>query len=65
MMTIRRESDDPYRVEYGLVALSEAANQTRSLDGRYLLPGRYDVADSFVPYLRPLMGPLQVPYRLY
>jgi ATP-dependent phosphofructokinase / diphosphate-dependent phosphofructokinase len=65
MVTIQRTSSAPYAATYGLVPLTEAANRTRSLDERYLLPDRYDVAESFLTYLEPLTGPLPVPYRLY
>lgn len=65
MVTIQRRSDTPYRADYGLTPLTEAANQTRSLDACYLLPDRYDVADRFLAYLEPLVGPLSAPYRLY
>ena len=65
MVTIERQSTDPYRVSYGLVPLTDAANQTRPLDPAYLLPDRYDVPESFQEYIQPLIGPLPAPYRLY
>lgn len=65
MVIIQRQSDEPYRVDYGVVSLTEAANRTRTLDERFLVPGEYDVADAFLPYIVPLVGPLQAPYRLY
>ena len=65
MVTIQRTSDAPYAAGYGLVPLTEAANQTRTLDAQYLLPDQYDVPDSFLTYLAPLVGPLPAPYRLY
>jgi 6-phosphofructokinase len=65
MVTIQRTSNTPYIAGYGLVPLTEAANQTRTLDECYLLPNQYDVAESFLTYLEPLTGPLPAPYRLY
>lgn len=65
MVTIQRRSDTPYQVDYGLVSLTDAANQTRVLDADYLRPDQYDVAERFLTYLDPLVGPLPAPYRLY
>jgi ATP-dependent phosphofructokinase / diphosphate-dependent phosphofructokinase len=65
MVTIQRRSDTPYRADCGLVSLTDAANQTRVLDEIYLLPDQYDVAERFLTYLEPLVGPLPAPYRLY
>jgi 6-phosphofructokinase len=65
MVTIQRESERPYRAGYGLVPLTRAANETRTLDGRFLLADRYDVAESFLSYIQPLVGALPIPYRLY
>jgi len=65
MVTIQRTADAPYAARYGLVPLTDAANQTRTLDAQYLLPDQYDVPDNFLTYLEPLVGPLPAPYRLY
>lgn len=65
MVTIMRESDMPYRAGYGAVPLPDAANQTRALDARYIVPDRYDIAEEFLSYIQPLVGPLPTPYRLY
>ena len=65
MVTIQRHNDSPYLAGYGLAPLTDAANQTRTLDAEYLLRDTYDVADRFLSYIGPLVGPLLAPYHLY
>lgn len=56
-VAIRRVSDDPYRVEYPRVELSDVAGHTRTLPPEYLF-GDHDVDPSYVEYLEPIVGPL-------
>ncbi|MCL4541542.1 MAG: diphosphate--fructose-6-phosphate 1-phosphotransferase [Chloroflexi bacterium] len=65
MVTIERLSSRPYRASYGLQRLDTIANETRKLDGAFLVSGRYDVAGEFIDYAAPLVGELPKSYRLY
>ncbi|MBI1372189.1 MAG: diphosphate--fructose-6-phosphate 1-phosphotransferase [Phycisphaera sp.] len=58
-IAIQRASDDPYKVEYTLVKLTDVAAKTKHLDEKYIVDGR-DIHDSFRTYLAPLVGPLPV-----
>lgn len=56
-IVIQRVSDDPYRVEYKRVELSDVAGKTRTLPLEYIVDG-CDIAPSFRSYLEPLLGEL-------
>jgi 6-phosphofructokinase len=45
-----------YSVEYRLTPLEEIAGKTRTMDARFLAPAKNDVTESFLLYLRPLLG---------
>ena len=56
-IAIQRVSDDPYRVEYKRVELSDVAGKTRTLPLEYVVDG-CDISPSFRTYLAPLLGAL-------
>ncbi|MCC7407122.1 MAG: 6-phosphofructokinase [Phycisphaeraceae bacterium] len=58
-IAIQRVSSDPYRVDYKLIALSDVAAKTRTLDPKYILDGK-DIDESFKAYLQPLVGKLPI-----
>jgi len=56
-VTIQRTSNDPYRVAYKLVRLSDVAAKTRTLPPEYI-QGDNNIAESYRQYLAPLVGEL-------
>ncbi|MCC7204783.1 MAG: 6-phosphofructokinase, partial [Phycisphaeraceae bacterium] len=58
-IAIQRVSSDPYRVDYKLIALTDVAAKTRTLDPKYILDGK-DIDESFKAYLQPLVGKLPI-----
>jgi 6-phosphofructokinase len=56
-IAIQRVSDDPYRVEYKRVELSDVAGKTRTLPLEYVIDG-CDISPGFRTYLAPLLGAL-------
>jgi hypothetical protein len=58
-VTIQRVSNDPYRVSYQLVKLTDVAAKTRTLDLKYIVNGN-NIDAGFQQYLRPLAGTLPV-----
>jgi len=56
-VAIERVNDEPYEAGYRLIALSDVAAKTRTMDPKHLVDGcRID--PSFLDYLRPLVGPM-------
>ena len=62
-IVIRREPGATYRAAFDVTELSNVAKNTRDLDERFLR-GDNDIDDSFLDYVRPLVGKLPVPTRL-
>ncbi|MBI1336153.1 MAG: diphosphate--fructose-6-phosphate 1-phosphotransferase [Phycisphaera sp.] len=58
-IAIQRVNNDPYRVEYQRIELSDVAGKTRTLDRRYIVDDN-NIADSFAEYLNPIVGKLPV-----
>jgi ATP-dependent phosphofructokinase / diphosphate-dependent phosphofructokinase len=58
-IAIQRVSDEPYRVAYKLIKLSDVAGKTRRLDPQHIVDDN-NIADSYRNYLLPLVGPLPV-----
>jgi 6-phosphofructokinase 1 len=58
-VAIVRVADNPYKVEFQRIELTDVAAKTRVMDPKYLLDG-CNIADSFKDYLRPIVGPLPV-----
>ncbi|MDX9722882.1 MAG: 6-phosphofructokinase, partial [Myxococcota bacterium] len=58
-IAINRVSNDPYEVEFNMVALEEVAAKTRHLPQEYIIGGN-DIDRSFRDYLAPIVGELPV-----
>lgn len=56
-IAIQRVSDEPYRVEYNVVKLTDVAAKTRHLPADWIVGGN-DISDAFVKYVTPIVGPL-------
>ncbi len=56
-IAIQRIGDDPYRVEYKRIELNDVAAKTRHLPEEWIVDG-CNMADDFVRYARPIVGPL-------
>lgn len=65
MVTLVRESDDPYAWTTGLAPLERVANAERKVPDAFISPEGNDVTDAFLAYARPLIGgPLPAYARL-
>ncbi len=62
MVTLVRESNDPYRCSTGLVELDAVANQEKYLPDAFINAAGNHVTDAFIAYARPLLGDLLPPY---
>ncbi len=58
-IAIQRVSDNPYKVEYKRIELTDVAAKTRTLDPKYIKNG-CDIDASFLDYLNPIIGKLPV-----
>jgi 6-phosphofructokinase 1 len=64
MVSIVRQSNDPYRWSLGTVPLAEAAVQAKPMPPEYIHEGGNDVTPACIEYLRPLVGPMPEYVRL-
>ncbi|NLJ97357.1 MAG: 6-phosphofructokinase [Clostridiales bacterium] len=55
MSAIKRLSNDPYRVEFILVPVSEVANHEKVVPMGWITPEGNDVTDEMMAYLKPLI----------
>lgn len=55
MAAIKRISDDPYRVEFISVPVSEVANHEKTVPLNWITPEGNDVTEEMMSYLRPLI----------
>ena len=55
MSAIKRLSNDPYRVEFILVPVSEVANHEKVVPMDWITPEGNDVTDEMMAYLKPLI----------
>jgi 6-phosphofructokinase len=62
MVTLVRESNDPYAWSTGLAALETVANAERRVPDEFIGPEGNDVTDAFMEYARPLVGGPLPPY---
>jgi 6-phosphofructokinase 1 len=58
MVTLQRVSENPYRVETGLVALDHVAGYERCVPREWIAPTGNDVLPEFLRYAAPLIGPI-------
>ena len=56
MVTLVRESDDPYRCGLGAAALTEIANTERHLPDAFIGADGRSLTPAFAAYARPLLG---------
>lgn len=64
MTSLRRISNDPYRVEYTTVPVSQVANQEKKIPVEWINEAGNDVKPELVEYLKPLIaGELKVEYK--
>jgi len=56
-VVMKRVSNAPYTIEYGLTDLANVARETKHLDPAYLKDGN-DVTQAFIDYAKPLVGEL-------
>ncbi|MGH2448619.1 MAG: 6-phosphofructokinase [Chloroflexota bacterium] len=61
MVTLVRESDEPYHCSAGSVGLERIANRQRLIPDEFLSQSGRDVSDRFIRYARPLLGPEPLP----
>ena len=64
MVSIVRESNQPYRWSLGTVPLSEVAIRAKPMPDEFITPEGNFVTPASVDYLRPLVGPLPEYARL-
>lgn len=58
MVTIERESNDPYVVRFGTIPLAQVANHERPLPDQFISADGMGVTPAFRRYIEPLVGPL-------
>lgn len=58
MVSIRRESNEPYRWSLDTASLAEVAERAKPMPAEYVTAEGYDVTPACLEYLRPLVGPL-------
>lgn len=56
MVTIKRPRGASYRVEYGIIPLSEVAGKDRPFPAEWISPSKVDVTNAFIDYVQPLLG---------
>ncbi len=57
MVTLVRESSEPYRWTTGLAPLEKIANAERKVPDAFISADGNDVTEAFLEYARPLIGP--------
>jgi len=57
MVTLVRQSNDPYRWTTGLARLEDVANAERLMPDEFLNAEGNNVTQAFLDYARPLIGP--------
>ncbi len=55
MVTIKRESNEPYQVSYGASPVCEIANKVKSVPPEFITPQGNDVTPEMISYLKPLI----------
>jgi len=58
MVTLVRESSQPYRWSLGTVPLADVAVRAKPMPDEFISPSGTDVTPAFLDYVRPLVGPL-------
>ena len=60
MVTMKRvnKPSEPYRIDFGTIALSEVANHERPMPDNYITKDGFGVTKAFLDYAAPLVGSL-------
>ena len=64
MVSIQRQSDEPYQWSLGTAPLSDVAIRAKPMPDAFISEDGFDVTEACVAYLRPLIGPLPEYVRL-
>ena len=56
---VRQTMDEPYKMTYKRIKLTDVAAKTRHLDPKYII-NNCNIDDSFKKYLAPIVGELPV-----
>jgi len=64
MVTLTRQSNDPYMCGTGTIALAEAANNAKRMPLDYINEAGNFPSPAFLDYARPLVGPLPTCHKL-
>ncbi len=64
MVSIERESDNPYRIRFGKVPLRDVAVAAKPMPGEFFNKERNHVSKAFIDYMKPLAGELPEFVRL-
>jgi 6-phosphofructokinase 1 len=64
MVTIVRDSSQPYASHFATAPLAEVAAGSRPVPDEFIAESGNDVTEAFVDYLRPLVGDLDKYARL-
>ncbi len=62
MVTLVRESDEPYSYTTGLVELEKVAGAEKLMPDEFIAPDGNDVTEAYIKYARPLIGGPLPPY---
>lgn len=54
---MKRVSNQPYKIEYGLTDLANVARETKHLEDKFIQNGN-DITQAFIDYAKPLVGEL-------
>ena len=65
MVTIERESNEPYRSRLGTIPLDEVAGKQKPIPDEFITPDGFGITKAALEYLHPLIGPLPEHARLY
>ncbi len=65
MVSLVRESDDPYSCTTGLAPLEKVANANKTIPAEFITPDGHDVNEQFIRYVKPLVGELLAGYMRF
>ncbi|MGI5830989.1 MAG: 6-phosphofructokinase [Thermoguttaceae bacterium] len=65
MVTMNRLSNNPYKIDFGTVPLSEVANGEKPMPDNFICNDRLFVTGECIDYLKPLVGEMPKYVRLY
>lgn len=58
MVSIERDSSNPYKAHFGTTPLSEVAVRAKPMPDAYIAESGHDVTQAFLDYASPLVGPM-------